>query len=130
MYEYKAKIERWLDADTVDISIDLGFDVWTKQRIRMIGIDAAEKNTTLGQEALKFVNDQVPPGCIVKIQSFKKEKFGRYLAHIVYECGNASLFLDKVLIDRGYAINYDGKSKRDQSWVENKITTKEAFPHE
>jgi endonuclease YncB( thermonuclease family) len=111
------------------VSIDLGFDVWTKQRIRMVGIDAAEKNTTLGQEALKFVNDQVPPGCTVKIQSFKKEKFGRYLAYIVYECGNASLFLDKVLIDRGYAINYDGKSKRDQSWVENKITASKAFPH-
>jgi endonuclease YncB( thermonuclease family) len=111
------------------VSIDLGFDVWTKQRIRISGIDAAEKNTTLGQEALKFVNDQVPVGCMVKIQSFKKEKFGRYLAHIVYECNGASLFLDKILIDRGYAVNYDGKSKRDQSWVENKLTVIEAFPH-
>jgi micrococcal nuclease len=131
MYEYKARIERWLDADTVDVSIDLGFDVWTKQRVRMTGIDAAEKNTDLGKEALRFVNDQIPPGCIVKLQSFKatREKFGRYLAYIIYESNNASLFLDKVLIDRGYAVYYDGKSKRDQSWAENKVTTEKAFPH-
>lgn len=131
MYEYKAKIERWLDADTVDVSIDLGFDVWTKQRVRILGIDAAEKNTDLGKEALRFVNDQIPPGCIVKLQSHKdtREKFGRYLAHIIYESSNASLFLDKILIDRGYAVSYDGKSKRDQSWIENKIDVSQAFPH-
>jgi micrococcal nuclease len=131
MYEYQAKIERWLDADTVDVSIDLGFDVWTKQRVRIADVDAAEKNTALGQEALKFVNDQLPVGCMVKLRSFKatREKFGRYLAYIVYESNNASLFLDKVLIDKGYAMYYDGKSKRDQSWVENKIDTNQAFPH-
>lgn len=97
----------------------------------MLGIDAAEKNTNLGKEALRFVNDQVPPGCMVKLQSYKdtREKFGRYLAYIIYESNNASLFLDKVLIERGYAINYDGKSKRDQSWVENKVTSDKLFPY-
>jgi micrococcal nuclease len=45
MYEYKAKVVKILDGDTMDVSIDLGFDVWVYQRVRLIGINTAEKNT-------------------------------------------------------------------------------------
>ena len=40
MYEYSAKLIRVIDGDTIDASIDLGFDVWVKKRIRLYGIDA------------------------------------------------------------------------------------------
>ena len=40
MYEYKAKLIRVIDGDTIDALIDLGFDVWVKKRIRLYGIDA------------------------------------------------------------------------------------------
>ena len=45
MYEYQAIIERVVDGDTVDVMIDLGFDVWTKQRVRLMGIDTPESRT-------------------------------------------------------------------------------------
>ena len=45
MYEYKAKLDRVVDGDTVDALIDLGFDVWVKKRIRLEGIDAPETRT-------------------------------------------------------------------------------------
>ena len=45
MYEYKAKLDRVLDGDTVDALVDLGFDVWVKKRIRLEGIDAPETRT-------------------------------------------------------------------------------------
>ena len=45
MYEYNAKLIRVIDGDTVDASIDLGFDVWVKKRIRLHGIDAPESRT-------------------------------------------------------------------------------------
>ena len=46
MYEYKVIIDRWVDGDTVDVDIDLGFDVvLKKQRVRLHGIDAWESRT-------------------------------------------------------------------------------------
>ena len=46
MYEYNCKIDRVVDGDTVDVDIDLGFDVWMlKQRIRLYGVDTPESRT-------------------------------------------------------------------------------------
>ena len=45
MYEYKAKVHRIIDGDTVDVTIDLGFEMTTKQRIRLYGIDTPETRT-------------------------------------------------------------------------------------
>jgi micrococcal nuclease len=45
MYIYKAKCERVVDGDTIDATIDLGFDTWKKIRIRLVGINAAESRT-------------------------------------------------------------------------------------
>ena len=45
LYHYKAKLVRVIDGDTVDVMIDLGFDVWIKKRLRLYGIDAPETRT-------------------------------------------------------------------------------------
>ena len=45
MHEYKAEIDRVVDGDTVDVSIDLGFDIWYKARVRLAGIGKAELKT-------------------------------------------------------------------------------------
>ena len=45
MYEYKAKLLRVIDGDTIDAMIDLGFNTWTKKRVRLYGIDAPESRT-------------------------------------------------------------------------------------
>ena len=67
MYEYSCRIVRVVDGDTVDIDIDLGFDVWLKkQRIRLYGVDTPESRTRDLEEkkhgliAKKFVEEYLP----------------------------------------------------------------------
>jgi endonuclease YncB( thermonuclease family) len=57
MYTYFTKIDKVVDGDTVDVFIDLGFNVWHKERIRLAGIDTAEKNTAFGKATKKLLID-------------------------------------------------------------------------
>jgi len=65
MHEYSAKVERWVDGDTVDLDIDLGFDIRYNQRVRLYGINTPETRTRnleekkKGLEAKAFVEDYV-----------------------------------------------------------------------
>ncbi len=45
MYRYNAKLDRVVDGDTIDALVDLGFDIWKKVRIRMVGMNAPESRT-------------------------------------------------------------------------------------
>lgn len=112
MYVYNAKVIRVIDADTVQVTIDLGFSIYTHQTVRLSGIDAAERNTELGKEAMKYVRNLLPLGASVILESQKSEddKYGRYLARLLFpetkEC------LNDILIQKGYAVQYDGRSPR------------------
>lgn len=113
MYEYTAKVMRILDADTIDVSIDLGFDVWVYQRVRLIGINAAEKNTDFGKVAIEYVKNILPIGSIIILQSQKnndKEKYGRYLARVLFP--QSRQCLNDTLIAMGFASEYWGKGER------------------
>jgi micrococcal nuclease len=55
MYQYKAKLVRVVDGDTVDAMVDLGFDTWVKKRIRLAGIDAYECRTRDKEEKKKGI---------------------------------------------------------------------------
>lgn len=78
MYRYNATVERVVDGDTIDLMIDLGFDVWTHQRIRLNGIDTPERNTPLGK-ALKKHMANLLEGTKIIIDVTKPDKYGRYL---------------------------------------------------
>lgn len=113
MYEYNATVVKVLDADTIDVTIDLGFDIHLNQRVRLLGINTPEKNTALGIEAAGYVRNNFPPGTKVILQSEKdkKEKFGRYLARVIVpetqEC------LNDTLVEKRYAVAYWGKGKKE-----------------
>ena len=87
MYEYKCKILRIVDGDTVDIDIDLGFGIWMhRERVRMYGIDTPESRTRdleekkFGMMAKDFVKSMMPIGSIQTLRTSKydaKGKFGR-----------------------------------------------------
>lgn len=134
MYEYKAKIERVVDADTVDVSIDLGFDVWTRQRVRVAGLNAAEKNTQAGKNAIEYAKTVLKHGMEVLLRSHqdKREKFGRYLAEIWITKDES---YNETLLKLGYAVPYDGKSPKElhvpklRSEDTAGLTYEEAFPH-
>ena len=75
MYIYKAKCERVVDGDTIDATIDLGFDTWKKIRIRLVGINAAESRTRdLEEKARLLIKENYT-------QEFTSKIVKIYMAH-------------------------------------------------
>ena len=121
MYEYRSKILRIVDGDTVDVDIDLGFGVWMhKERVRMMGIDTPESRTRdkvekkFGLASKEFVKSFLPIGSmqvlkteIDKSGEDKKGKFGRILGDFVVD----KEFVTHIMINEGYAVKYNGQNK-------------------
>ena len=120
MYEYRCKIRRVVDGDTVDIDIDLGFGVWLhKERVRIYGIDTPESRTRDLVEkrfglaakdfAKKFLLDHDPEVTLVCKEYDAKGKFGRILGDIIVD--NKSM--SETMIQEHHAVPYYGQSKED-----------------
>jgi len=129
MYEYKCKVNKVIDGDTVDVDIDLGFGVWLKkQRIRFFGIDTPESRTRdleekkYGLAAKKYVTDRMPVGSIQTLVTVKdgKGKYGRILGQFRMEDGS---ILNENMIAEHHAVAYHGQSKEDIE--ENHIANRE-----
>ena len=118
MYEYNAKVVRILDADSIIVDIDLGFNIILNNHyIRLEGIDAPElrsKNKIEKEAALvakKFVEDRISVGdnIYIKIYPNKYDKFGRTLGTIFtkeYENINENLLKNKLVV------KYTGQSTK------------------
>ena len=124
-YVYKATIERVVDGDTIDVTLDLGFDVRLhKQRCRLAGIDTPESRTrNLAEKALgKKASARLSELCVGSflIQSLGKGKYGRILAIPFTEDGKD---VCQILIKEGHAVEYWGGTKTakvrdDGTWGE------------
>ena len=118
MYEYNVVIQRWVDGDTVDVDIDLGFGVWLNdQRVRLAGINAPESRTRdleekkLGLAAKDFCKNFINEGSYAKLVCKRydaKGKFGRILGEIWSITNYADKSLNEYLLDKGHATPYDG----------------------
>ena len=111
LYNYKAEVTRVVDGDTVDAFIDLGFDMHSKQRVRLYGINAPETRTRdliekrHGKAATRRLVEMLKENknkCIIKTSLDKKGKYGRWLATIILDEVN----LNEWLIAEGYAEEY------------------------
>ena len=116
-YVYKATIERGVDGDTIDVTLDLGFDVRLyKQRCRLAGIDTPESRTRdLAEKKLGLAaKDRLKELCVgaITIKSFGKGKYGRILA-IPYTENDEDIC--QMLINEGHAVKYDG-GKKTKVW--------------
>jgi micrococcal nuclease len=115
MYEYNAIVNRVVDGDTIDVTLDLGLEVFKKERLRLLGIDTPEVRTKdleekeAGLKASKFVSEAIENKAVV-IRTYKKGKFGRYLAEVLYLKDHKYVHLNDELIDLGLAKPY-GDSK-------------------
>ena len=108
MYEYKAKVHRIIDGDTVDVTIDLGFEMTTKQRIRLYGIDTPETRTrdleekARGKAAkarlLELLNDC---GRQIVVRTTKKGKYGRILGKLLHAKSHENF--NQTLLKEGHA---------------------------
>ena len=121
MYEYKSKILRIVDGDTVDVDIDLGFGIWMhKERVRIMGIDTPESRTRdkiekkFGLASKARLKELMPIGSmqtlhtqIDKSGEDKKGKFGRILGDFMVD----TKFVTDIMINEGYAVKYNGQNK-------------------
>lgn len=94
-YVYKAIVVKIVDADTVDIMVDLGFLTSTKVRIRLFGIDAPELRTDEGKRAKAALLEKMPLGSKIIAKTFKipGDKYGRWLGKLFVEGVDVSEWL-------------------------------------
>jgi micrococcal nuclease len=119
MYEYFVEeVKNVVDGDTIDVVIDLGFDILFASRVRLAGIDTPESRTTdkvekaLGIEAKEYLKKQLKDAKSVVIRTEKmnsSEKYGRILGW-VYINGESESVNNKMIND-GYAWGYLGETK-------------------
>jgi micrococcal nuclease len=119
MYQYFVKeVKNVVDGDTIDVIIDLGFDILFSSRVRLAGIDTPESRTTnkaekiLGLESKDYLKKHLKDAKSVVIKTEKmnsSEKYGRILGWI-YINGDTESLNDKMIND-GYAWGYLGETK-------------------
>lgn len=119
MYEYYVrKVENVVDGDTIDVLIDLGFDILFASRVRLAGIDTPESRTkdlaekALGLEAKEYLKKALKDAKSVVIKTEKmdsSEKYGRILGWVYINEDTVSL--NDMMINDGYAWGYLGDTK-------------------
>jgi len=119
MYEYRVKkVTGVVDGDTIDVDIDLGFNISYSQRVRLAGIDTPESRTTdkkekvLGLEVKQRLKDVLANASVVVIRTQKPdstEKYGRVLGWLFVDGAEKSV--NEALIADGYAWGYMGETK-------------------
>jgi len=122
MYEYRCKVVKVVDGDTVDVDIDLGFGVWLRdERVRIMGIDTPESRTSdkvekvFGLAAKKRLKELLADGAVLKTQVNKdgedmKGKFGRILGDFMIEDDK---MVTDIMIEEGHCVAYFGGSKEE-----------------
>jgi micrococcal nuclease len=119
MYEYNIKkVTKVVDGDTIDVDIDLGFNISYAQRVRLAGIDTPESRTkdlrekALGLEVKDKIKKAIESSKTVIIKTElpdSTEKYGRILGWVYLD--GAAKSLNEQLIEEGYAWSYMGETK-------------------
>ena len=117
------KINRVVDGDTIDVTIDLGFDLYKKERVRVAGVDTPEKRTrdkeekVLGIDATNWLKERLEAAIKGDDElTIRTElvggvgKYGRLLGWLYI--GDAEVSLNEQMIEEGYAWAYDGGTKQ------------------
>ena len=117
------EINRVVDGDTIDVTIDLGFELYKKERVRIAGVDTPEKRTrdleekALGIDATNYLKkkleDTIAGDDELTIRTELKGgmgKYGRLLGWLYV--GESDVSINEQMIDEGYAWEYDGGTKK------------------
>ena len=118
MYEYGCQVTRVVDGDTIDVDLDLGFDIIYKCRVRLYGIDTPESRTrnkdekVRGKLASKFLQEAISSGKNVILRTQLKDskgKFGRVLASVIVD----GIDINQSMVTNYMAVRYEGQSKKN-----------------
>ena len=124
-----SSLEKVVDGDTIDVTLDLGFDVCTRQRVRLLGIDTPESRTS-DKEEKKFgllSKKKLKEWCLKAVESEKDDieielrcperdsrgKFGRILAEVWVSEDGIWTNVNKWMCENDYAVPYVGQNKKD-----------------
>ena len=104
LYTYRAYLDYVIDGDTVVLYVDLGFKMYSRQKLRLRGIDTPELKTPEGEKAKAFVEEILKRTKMITIKTYRKDKYDRYLADIFV--GSKEVFLNQKLLDEKLAAAY------------------------
>jgi micrococcal nuclease len=118
LYNYRAKLDRVVDGDTIDVSVDLGFDTWKKVRVRMMGMNAPESRTRNLEEKARGLAAKDRLAEILELENEGKfilvshgvGKFGRCLGEILFE--DSDISANQMMINEGHAVEYTGGKRK------------------
>ena len=117
-YEYNAELRRVVDGDTVDVTIDCGFNMHVKERVRLYGINTPESRTRdleekkrglAAKDRLIEILESFGNKFVIKTSVDKKGKFGRLLGELISKDGDQNA--NQMLLEEGHAVEYFGGKK-------------------
>ena len=114
LYTYKAFVVDVIDGDTLWLELNLGFNTWSLQKIRLRGINTAGIDTEEGLKAKDFIEKKLSSCGFVVVKTYYRDKFTRYLGDIFYDkkgtdvfkVSEFGVFLNQELLDNGLANKY------------------------
>ena len=118
MYEYSCTVDRVVDGDTIDVTLDLGFDILFKSRVRLYAIDTPESRTrnkdekARGKLASAYLQNAIDTAKQVVIKTELKDsrgKYGRVLGSVICD----GIDINKAMVDGYYAVAYYGQIKQE-----------------
>lgn len=113
MYQYNGKVVRVIDGDTIEVLIDLGFEVHIFQTLRLNRIDAyetslrggtTEEQKLLGIAGKEFLKSILPRDTKVVIKTEKSDKYDRYLADVTINENEHELNINELMVSKGFAV--------------------------
>jgi endonuclease YncB( thermonuclease family) len=108
-----ATLVRWIDGDSAQVSVDLGFKVAIQVIARLrsleVGINTRERGQPGSVEATARVKELAPPGTGLQLHSYELDRYGRTMAALVTHAG---LDIAAQLITDGYAVPWDGRGEK------------------
>lgn len=119
MYTYSAKLIRVIDGDTIDLEIDLGFDLSIRQRLKLFGVDTPDSRSAdsmtkqKGLEAKQRLTELLPRQFKIKTILNKRGKYGRVLGEVfVKDRDNGKeININELMVTEGHAIKYTVQGK-------------------
>lgn len=112
--KFNGRVVRWIDGDTVDLMMDLGFRVYSQQRIRLARINTPEKGRPGFEEATKAAASMVPVGTLVSVTCLGRDPYDRWIAELPVITGGLDeleMNVSDALIARGLAVSYKSSVK-------------------
>tara|TARA_B100001057_G_scaffold207097_1_gene207811 strand:- start:7030 stop:7389 length:360 start_codon:yes stop_codon:yes gene_type:complete len=119
MYTYSAKLIRVIDGDTIDLEIDLGFDLSIRQRLKLFGVDTPDSRSAdpeikqKGLEAKQRLTELLPRQFKIVTILNKRGKYGRVLGEVFIKDndGGKDINVNDLMVKEGHAVKYTVQGK-------------------